>query len=367
MPWDFGAGVAAAAGAGAGLIGDSIKRERNLEDATNLEALKQKTEQDKQARIAAVLNGVSRTKDVPIAGPTEDGSSLGTTQQAKPEAEYRRERGDALTKAGLIDLSEREYAAADRHEDKTERAADRDEDRKVRAAAQKSADEKWQEQLAENKRQHKERMAQLGQAAGLKAQESKEFNTTVDSYVTGKAKYDELVASKADPKDIAIAKQNVEKNVLKLKQFRVDVSEVGSSADKLSLATALNSANKTIKDLDGATDPKSVATKERAEEARDALLKRIGQLAGGESGDKGMSDIDRLLPPKEKDSAGGGKPAAGMINEQLQASANLPKVNIYGSKGAMERRRAELERIIGDGGIPRAERKNAEDELARMN
>ena len=136
MPWDFGAGVAAAAGAGAGLIGDSIKRERNLEDATNLEALKSKIEQDKQARVAAVLAGVSRTKTVAISGPTEDGSSLGTMEQAKPEGEYRRERGDALSKAGMIDRADREYNRADVHEDKSER-------RDTAAAAQKSADERW--------------------------------------------------------------------------------------------------------------------------------------------------------------------------------------------------------------------------------
>jgi len=136
MPWDFGAGVAAAAGAGAGLIGDSIKRERDLQGATDLEALKQKIEQDKQARVAAVLASVSRTKDVPIAGPTVDGSSLGVETQPKPEGEYRRERGDALSKAGLIDYSEKEYTAADRHEENMF-------NRTTQAAKQKSDDEKW--------------------------------------------------------------------------------------------------------------------------------------------------------------------------------------------------------------------------------
>ena len=132
MPWDFGAGVAAAAGAGAGLIGDSIKRERNLEDATNLEALKAKVEQDKQARIAAIVGGVSRTKTVEAA----DESGGHAVQQAKPEAEYRRDRGDALSGAGLIDAADREYNRADVHEDKSER-------RDTAAAAQKSADERW--------------------------------------------------------------------------------------------------------------------------------------------------------------------------------------------------------------------------------
>jgi len=67
MPWDFGAGVAAAAGAGAGLIADSIKRERDLQDdqikrdrnlqgAADLEALKSKIEEDKRAAIAKAIN-----------------------------------------------------------------------------------------------------------------------------------------------------------------------------------------------------------------------------------------------------------------------------------------------------------------------
>lgn len=132
MPWDFGAGVAAAAGAGAGLIGDSIKRERDLQGAAGLLALKEKVEQDKQARIAAIIGGVSRTKTVDVA----DESGGHTVDQAKPEAEYRRERGDALTKVGLIDAADREYNRADVHEDKTER-------RETAAAKQKSDDERW--------------------------------------------------------------------------------------------------------------------------------------------------------------------------------------------------------------------------------
>lgn len=132
MPWDFGAGVAGAANAGASLMGDSIKRERDLQGAADLLALKEKVEQEKQARIAAIIGGVSRTKAVDVA----DESGGHTVEQAKPEADYRRERGDALTKVGMIDAADREYNRADVHEDKTER-------RETAAAAQKSADEKW--------------------------------------------------------------------------------------------------------------------------------------------------------------------------------------------------------------------------------
>jgi hypothetical protein len=136
MPWDLGAGIAAGAGAAAGLIGDSIKRERDLQDTNDLLALKTKIEEDKQARIAAIVGGVSRTKDVPIAGPTVDGSSLGVMSQAKTEGEYSRDVGDALTQKGLIEQSGKFYERADRSDDRHEL-------RTTQAAAQKSADEKW--------------------------------------------------------------------------------------------------------------------------------------------------------------------------------------------------------------------------------
>lgn len=132
MPWDFGAGVAAAAGAGAGLMADSIKRERDLQGVTDLEALKQKIEQDKQARIAAIVAGVSRTKTVGV----DDESGGHAAAQPKTEGEYSRAVGDALTQKGLINESGKFYERADRSDDRHEL-------RTTQAAAQKSADEKW--------------------------------------------------------------------------------------------------------------------------------------------------------------------------------------------------------------------------------
>jgi hypothetical protein len=337
MPWDIGAGVAAAAGAGAGLIGDSIKRERNLEDATNLEALKSKIEQDKQARVAAVLASVSRTKTVDISGPTEDGSSLGTTEQAKPEAEYRRERGDALSKAGMIDHSEREYAAADRSDDKHEL-------RTTQAAAQKSADEKWKATHEETKRFHDATIRQQASQLGLKAQEAKDFATVSDSYVTNKSEYERLVALKDDPDLIAAAKQQMEKDALKLKQFRVDVgNDTSEFAKHLNLSATLEKLNKTI--ADPMTDAGTIV---KAKAARDNVLTQMTAATGskGSAGAPGekytvgqvvpspKGDMEYLGDNKWRAAKGapaaansGGKPAASK-SEEPATSRPFPDVKI---------------------------------------
>lgn len=277
MPWDLGAGVAAAAGAGAGLIGDSIKRERNLEDATNLEALKSKIEQDKQARVAAVLAGVSRTKSV---GSFDEMGTPTTVEQAKPEAEYRRERGDVLSKAGMINEADREYNRADVHEDRSER-------RDMAAAAQKSADEKWKATHEETKRFHDATIRQQAAQLGLKAHEAKDFAAVSDSYVTNKSEYERLVALKDDPDLIAAAKQQMEKDALKLKQFRVDVGDNSVTSQRMQLASALNSTRAVIKDLEFSTEPDAKARKDEAVRTERILVKRMGELGGGGQADGG--------------------------------------------------------------------------------
>lgn len=282
MPWDFGAGVAAAAGAGAGLIGDSIKRERDLQGATDLEALKQKIEQDKQARIAAIVGGVSRTKDVPIAGPTVDGSSLGVESQPKPEGEYRRERGDALSKAGLIDYSEKEYTAADRHEENMF-------NRTTQAAKQKSDDEKWHATNNELIRHHKSMEAKAAAQLGLKDKEAKDFSKAADSYIEGKAQYDMLIAEGKgnDPDIIAAAKQQMDRAALELKQYRVDVgAETSEFAKHLNLSATLEKLNKTI--ADPMTDAQTI---EKAKVARDQVLTQMTAVTGSKGGDAGVDDI----------------------------------------------------------------------------
>ncbi len=282
MPWDFGAGVAAAAGAGAGLIADSIKRERDLQGATDLEALKQKIERDKQTRVAAVLASVSRTKDVPIAGPTVDGSSLGVESQPKPEGEYRRERGDALSKAGLIDYSEKEYTAADRHEESMF-------NRTTQAAKQKSDDEKWRAQFEQQAAYNKAHLAMQGAQLGLKDKEAKDFAKAADSYIEGKAQYEMLTSVKGnDPDIIAAAKQQMDRAALELKQFRVDVSEVAPGAKLVQLNTILTEINSTIekKRMDGKDTTADEATRDNIREAMDVELK-----GRGATGSKGGDDI----------------------------------------------------------------------------
>ena len=308
MPWDFGAGVAAAAGAGAGLIADSIKRERDLQGATDLEALKQKIEQDKQARIAAIVGGVSRTKDVPIAGPTVDGSSLGVESQPKPEGEYRRERGDALSKAGLIDYSEKEYAAADRHEENMF-------NRTTQAAKQKSDDEKWHATNAELIRHHKSLEAKAAAQLGLKDKEEKAFAAAVDSYITNKAQYESLRAEKGnDPDIIDAAKQAMEGDALKLKQYRVDVGDQSDLAKHMSLSATLASVNKTI-------ETKTMAGEDTSEDkkTRDALSKKIGEIATGSKG--GGSDVTFEMVNGKLVPFGGSKPATTGATKPASAAA----------------------------------------------
>jgi hypothetical protein len=338
MPWDFGAGVAAAAGAGAGLIGDSIKRERNLEDATNLEALKSKVEQEKQARIAEIVGSVSRTKDVQIAGPTEDGSSLGTMQQPKAEHEYAREVGDALTSKGLITDAGKFYDRADRHEDKTEL-------RTTQAAKQKSDDEKWRATFEETKRFHNETLKRQSAQLGLKDKEAKEFGVAVDQYVKDKAQLDMLLAEGGnDPDVIAGAKQDVLGSSLKLKQFRVDVGDQSDLAKHMSLSATLAAVNKTI-------ESKTMAGEDVAEDkkTRDAISKKIGEIATGSKtagaapqdvrvGGKVIgqattrAEADALVAAHK--ASGGKKPAASTFNG---IEANLLDKE-YGKEGMIQTR-----------------------------
>jgi len=320
MPWDFGAGVAAAAGAGASLMGDAIKRERDLQGAADLEALKEKIAQDKQARIAAILGGVSRTKTVDVA----DESGGHTVEQKKDEGEYRRERGDALTKAGLIDYSEKEYTAADRHEENMLT-------RKTQEAKQKSDDEKWHATNTELIRHHKSLEAKAAAQLGLKAQEAKDFSNAVDSYIDNKASYDSAVAQNATDEVRSRIKQDVERDALKLKQFRVDVGDQSDLAKHMSLSATLTALNKTI-------ETKTMAGEDVAQDKkdRDAIVKKIGEIASGaKSGDAG-SDFDAKFPPKNKPpvAAGGAKPAAPAF-QGIQANVLRPE---YGKGGMIQTR-----------------------------
>lgn len=353
MPWDIGAGIAGAAKVGGDLMLDSVKRERNLADARSMEDMKAAIEQEKQKRIAEIVGGVSRTKDVEIAGPTEDGSSLGTTKQQKTEHEYSREVGDELTKRGLINEAGKFYDRADKHEDRTERASDRDEDRKVRAAAQVSADEKWRKQFDETLRHNKAIEARAGaERISPAARAQLELASTQVS----SAHKEETLAAKsleamrknplANPEQIAQAEQEYKLAKEGVRQAIRNYDELGAGhfGDKWKRSS-------------------EVAPAPAVPAGAPAIADRVvGRIYDTPRGPMEWAGSDKGWKP----AVGGSKPAApGLVNEP-QASVNLPKINVYGSKEAMERRRDELERIIGDGGTPRAERKKAEEELARM-
>lgn len=71
-----------------------------------------------------------------------------------------------------------------------------------------------------------------------------------------------------------------------------------------------------------------------------------------------------LAPLPDTDTPAAAKSESGLIGER--SGANNPEANIYGTAEARERRRDELERIIGDNGYTRDERQAAERELAAM-
>lgn len=299
MPWDFGAGVAGAAESVAKNADKQIDREGALQQATNLEAMKTKVENDKRAAIAKIAAGVSRTKDVPIAGPNPDGTPLmGTSQQAKTESEYRRDVGDAFTKAGLIDHAEKAYTAADRHEENMF-------NRTTQAAKQRADEERWHAQFAQQAAYNKASLANQGAQLALKGQEKKEFDAAADAYSTYKAQYDVLVAQKADPDSIRSIKSAMDRAALSLKQFKVDVSEAGPGAKLGQLNTMLTAVNSTIekKRTDGKDTTADEATRESIREAMDAELKGRGAGGGDKSVLPPVDAISDLLAGKGNDTS----------------------------------------------------------------
>lgn len=294
MPWDFGAGVAAAAGAGAGLISDSIKRERDLQGAADLEALKAKIEQDKQARIADIVRSVSRTKTVGV----EDESGGHSVEQRKAEHEYARDVGDALTGKGLISDAAKFYERADRYEDRLDL-------RTTQAAKQKSDDEKWHAQQEQAERFHKDSMRVQMDNLNLKQQDAKDFTAAVDSYINSKAGYDSAVAQDASAEVLSRLKQEVDRDSLRLKQFKVDVGESSEFAKHMNLSATLTSLNNTIKDP--MTEPADV---EKAKITRRDVLARMATLTAPKGSDGGGGDVQFEMVDGKLVRAGGGKPTA---------------------------------------------------------
>lgn len=323
MPWNFGAGVAAAAGVGGDLMADSIKRDRNLQDATNLEALKHKVEQDKLDRIASIVKGVSRTTDTPIAGPTEDGSSLGTAQQPKSDSAYSRDVGDALTGAGFIDQGAHAYQRADTYDVRKETAD-------ARRDTQKSNDEKWRASQDQAERFHKDTLKLQQQQLNLRGKDSADFAKAADSYIEGKGQYDSLVAEGKgnDPDVIAAAKQQMDRAALQLRQFKVDVGGQSESEKRIQLSASLTAATKIV------DNPMSEpATVEMAKVAQRNILKEMASLTGGKPVvTDGVSDFDAKFPPKTGSkpaaTAAGGKPAtAAQPFNGIEANLMYPQIN----------------------------------------
>jgi len=136
MPWDIGAGVAAAAGAGAGLIGDSIKRERDLQDdavkrdrnlqgTADLEALKSKIEQDKREAIARAVNsGASAIARKRMVVPDDVSAQADSSAKVINDAADKGLISDAVKQQGFSALGE--YTKANATPDTKVTAADRE-------------------------------------------------------------------------------------------------------------------------------------------------------------------------------------------------------------------------------------------------
>ena len=316
MPWDFGAGVAAAAGAGAGLMGDAIKRERDLQGATDLEALKQKVEQDKLARIAGIVKGVSRT-----ATTTVDDESGGHTVTApKNDGTYSREVGDALTGAGFIDQGGKAYDRADRYEDKLDL-------RTTQAAKQASDEARWKASQDQAERFHKDTLKLQQQQLNLRGKDSADFAKAADSYIENKSQYDSLVAEGKgnDPDIIAAAKLATDRAALQLRQFKVDVGDDTSPfAKRMQLSSTLNSLDTMLKD-----PMLKDSARAKAEAAREGVLDQMAAVTGGKGG--GVSDFDAKFPPKNAPAAAAGKPAVSAAPPFAGVTARLSYPQTNGS------------------------------------
>lgn len=306
MGWDVAKGIAGAADAGAGLIGDSIKRERDLEQSRNLLTMQDQIEQMKQQRIADVIKNAPST----VTTAVDDESGGHTTTRAMTSIERDRARGEALQNAGLIQQSQHFL-------DRAERSEDKDEDRKVRSAKQQSDDEKWRKTFEETARHHKQLEKAAAAQLGLKEAEKKEFGQAVDSYVGAKANLDQLKLMKAPQDQIDAMQRGVDSAALRLQQWKVNVGDSSDLSKHMSLSASLSAIDKTLSDPMLKPEDKA-----RAEAARSSVLDTINAITskGKDKGDAGpvafMKDPKTgKLVPTSSATATAAKPA-GVINSQ---------------------------------------------------
>lgn len=283
---------------------DEAKQERLME-------MKRKMTKDDAAeertRVAGIVNAVPTTKTVEVA---DESGGHGMIRDMTAH-ERDRATASALEKAGDINT-------AKSYLERAERGEDREHLRTTNDAKQKSDDEKWRATFEETKRFHTETLKRQSAQLGLKQQESKDFERAVDSYMTNKAQYEMLRAEKGnDPDLIAAAKQGMESDALKLKQFRVDVGDTSDFAKRLNLSATLTSLNKTIDDINA--DPATVV---KAKAARDSVIEQMASLTSGK-GDGG----------KPQDVRVGGK-VIGQATTQAEADALVAAYKKKGSAAA---------------------------------
>jgi len=306
MGWDVAKGIAGAADAGAGLISDSIKRDRDLEQSRNLLTMQDQIEQMKQQRIADIVNKAPST----VTTTVDDESGGHTATRAMTPIERDRARGEALQNAGLIQQSQHFL-------DRAERSEDKDEDRKVRSAKQQSDDEKWRKTFEETARHHKQLEKAAAAQLGLKEAEKKEFGQAVDSYVGAKANLDQLKLMKAPQDQIDAMQRGVDSAALHLQQWKINVGDSSDLSKHMSLSASLSAIDKTL------SDPMlKPEDKVRAEAARSSVLDTINAITskGKDKGDAGPVAFTKdpktgKLVPTGSATATAAKPA-GVINSQ---------------------------------------------------
>lgn len=283
---------------------EEAKQERLLEMQNKM---KKDNAAEERTRVSGIINTVPSTKNVVV----DDESGGHSTTRDMTAHERDRATAAALEKSGDLDVAKTYLERAERGEDREHLRATND-------AKQKSDDEKWRATFAETKRFHDETLKRQSAQLGLKQQEAKEFEKTVDSYMTNKAQYEMLRAEKGNNPDlIAAAKQGMESDALKLKQYRVDVGDTSDFAKRLNLSATLTSLNKTIDDINA--DPATVV---KAKAARDSVIEQMASLTSGK-GDSGAGG-------KPQDVRVGGK-VIGQATTQAEADA---LVAAYKKKGS---------------------------------
>jgi len=279
-------------------VAAAIQRDRD-ERMSELRLAEEATIRQRGKDDAAAERGRVADYSKPIMGQvtpaaTAIAESGGANDPNAPDEQYSSDVQKVSRAPTAREAQQRASAAGDLKSAETfGKDADRQEDNVRGDAKQKSDDAKWKATHEETVRFHTASIKQQAAQLGLKAKEAKDFEATVDSYMTNKSQYEMLRAEKGgDPDLIAAAKQGMEADALKLKQYRVDVGDTSDFAKRLNLSATLTSLNKTIDDV--SADPATIA---KAKAARDSVIEQMAALTSVKGGDETGGKSAGVIPP----------------------------------------------------------------------